>query len=273
MKPHPAADLFPLMDGAAFEALVDDIRTNGLAHPIVTHGGMVLDGRNRLNACYRANVTPRFEKYAGKSPLAYAVSANLARRHLDVTDRAKLGARLKPLFEAEAKERAMSGTLAPPDARGKASAKAAEVVGVSPKSVERVEKVGKKGAAATIKAMDAKEISVTTAAEIADLPKREQPAAIKEALEPEAHGYSEADQRAELAADYAAMVKIYEADAPLNAAREEIASMRKRLATTEAILAGKDRSLQDMTQTAARWMKKAKKSAACQNCMTALERP
>ena len=47
---HPAASVFPLMEGKAFHSLVDSIAVHGVQNPIVSHKGEVLDGRNRLRA-------------------------------------------------------------------------------------------------------------------------------------------------------------------------------------------------------------------------------
>ena len=44
---HPLANLFPLIEGDEFAALVEDVRANGLLVPIVLHEGMILEGRNR----------------------------------------------------------------------------------------------------------------------------------------------------------------------------------------------------------------------------------
>ena len=44
---HPLCTLFPRLEGREFDTLVDDIRSNGLREPIITHEGMILDGSYR----------------------------------------------------------------------------------------------------------------------------------------------------------------------------------------------------------------------------------
>jgi hypothetical protein len=85
---HPLAELFPLIEGAAFEELVADIKAKGLVHPLIVCDGMLLDGRNRLRACEEAGVAP----YAGPDPLGFVLSQNVARRHLDDSRRAMIAA-------------------------------------------------------------------------------------------------------------------------------------------------------------------------------------
>ena len=43
---HSLADIFPLLDenGEEFGALVDDIKDNGLRHPIIIYNNKILDG-------------------------------------------------------------------------------------------------------------------------------------------------------------------------------------------------------------------------------------
>ena len=79
---HPLCTLFPRMDGAEFDALVRDIRGNGLRDPIVLHEGMILDGGNRYRACVKAGVEPVFKQFDGENIVAFVLSANLHRRHM-----------------------------------------------------------------------------------------------------------------------------------------------------------------------------------------------
>lgn len=87
---HPLCTLFPRVIGAEFEALVSDIKANGLQSPIVLHDGMVLDGGNRYRACLDAGVEPRFSEFEGASVVAFVLSANLHRRHLSAGQQAAI---------------------------------------------------------------------------------------------------------------------------------------------------------------------------------------
>lgn len=89
----------------------------------------------------------------------------------------------------------------------------------------------------------------------------------------EAAGYTEEDRQREYAADFEAMVKVIDADDKLGAAMGELRVARKHAATLEKLCDDKTRELEQMKREASRWMKKAKKAAACQDCVTALERP
>ena len=112
---HPASTLFPVMSGTELDGLVEDIKKNGLLEPIVLHQGKVLDGRNRLLACERAKVKPKFVDWDGDdfSPILYVLSKNLHRRHLTTSQRAAIAAKSLPMLQQEAKQRQAHGLTAP----------------------------------------------------------------------------------------------------------------------------------------------------------------
>jgi N6-adenosine-specific RNA methylase IME4 len=178
MKPypvHPAAEIFPLLAGPELRALADDIRVNGLRQKLILYRGQLLDGRNRLAACKIAKVDPLYVGAADDiDPLAYVVSVNLRRRHLDESQRAMAAARCKVLFEEAARGRQHKGARADPHEAGKASTKAAELLNVSPRGVESATKVQRGGAPELVEAVDSGKVAVSTAADLAELPRARQ---------------------------------------------------------------------------------------------------
>lgn len=107
---HPAANLFPMLSGAEYEALRDDIKANGQLELIWLHpDGRILDGRNRYCACRDLGIEPRFSTWKGEgSAVDFVVSLNLHRRHLTQGQKAMVAADLLPLKEAEARERQLA---------------------------------------------------------------------------------------------------------------------------------------------------------------------
>ncbi len=178
---HAVADLFPLMQGAAFEELVADIKRNGLLEPILVDAeGRIVDGRNRYRACLAAGVEPRFVEWKGEGPLPeLALSLNLRRRHLDESQRAMVAARLAKLLVAKRK--------APDADRGadlltgkfkKTRDEAAAMVNISPRMVIYASKVIKDGCPQLIAAVESGALALTPAAVLAKLPQEEQAQAV-----------------------------------------------------------------------------------------------
>lgn len=94
---HPVAALFPMLAGEEFGDLVADIKANGLLQSIVLdQEGRILDGRNRLAACKVADVQPHYTTYDGTDAASYALSVNIARRHLTKGQRAMIAAKACP---------------------------------------------------------------------------------------------------------------------------------------------------------------------------------
>lgn len=92
---HPLAELFPLMEGAEFDALVADIKQHGLREPVVLHDDKILDGRNRYRACAAAGIDAIYEEWDCQGSIqAFVISKNLHRRHLNESQRAMVAAKI-----------------------------------------------------------------------------------------------------------------------------------------------------------------------------------
>jgi N6-adenosine-specific RNA methylase IME4/ParB-like chromosome segregation protein Spo0J len=91
---HPLASIFPLLTGAAFDELVEDIRTHGVREKILLFQGKILDGRNRYRAARKAGRDCPTRVYQGPDPLGFVISLNIKRRHLNESQRAMVAARI-----------------------------------------------------------------------------------------------------------------------------------------------------------------------------------
>jgi ParB-like chromosome segregation protein Spo0J len=110
---HPAADLFPLITGAEFDELVDDIKKNGQLDNIqvLIGTGQILDGRNRYRACVAAGVEPHVNQHPlfDQGPTEYVISKNLKRRNLTPDQRAAIADNARGPIAEEAKARKAEG--------------------------------------------------------------------------------------------------------------------------------------------------------------------
>ena len=136
---HPVANLFPLLEGAEFQDLCRDIEDNGLLVPIWLHpDGRIIDGRNRYRACLDTMIEPEFRTWSGDGSLvAFALSMNLARRHLSASQKGMVAADSIQLYTDEAKARMMAGKKQDDPmiilSQGTARKQAAKAVGASEK--------------------------------------------------------------------------------------------------------------------------------------------
>ena len=165
---HPLGELFPLIEGDELKELVASIKANGLRDPIIVHHGMVLDGRNRQRACQAAGVDCDYQPLpAGQDPLTFVIDKNLNRRHLTNSQRAMVAAKLVNLKDGQTKAGASIEAPASQD-------DAAEKLKVSRSSVQRAVKVREGAISEVIQAVERGEVTVSVAAEIAQLPKAKQ---------------------------------------------------------------------------------------------------
>lgn len=169
---HPAADAFPLMNGAEFANLIDDIKRNGVRHKGVLYKGCILDGRNRGRAAEQLGAVMDWDEYAGDDPVGLVVSLNISRRHLNESQRAMVAARLALLphgTNRHTKSR-KSATLPPPSL---SLSEAAAMLNVGERSVSDAHAV-MKGEPEVVAAVDRGDLSVSAAAELVKLPPEKQ---------------------------------------------------------------------------------------------------
>jgi ParB-like chromosome segregation protein Spo0J len=106
---------------------------------VITLGELILDGRNRWQACELAGVEPVTREYTGKlSPVDYVLSQNLHRRHLTVNQRATIAAMMANMTHGG--DRKSEDIKASKEALI-SQAEAAEKMQVSRASVQRAEYV------------------------------------------------------------------------------------------------------------------------------------
>lgn len=146
MNFHPAANIFPLLEGDEFEALKADISEHGQIEPIITLDGNILDGRNRYRACVSLGVNPRCQDIETDDPLSYVLSTNLHRRHLSAGQRAFVAVEIEKYLSVEAKERQKrkpvdSVPAILPEQKGDARDQAGKAVGVSGRYVSDAKKI------------------------------------------------------------------------------------------------------------------------------------
>jgi site-specific DNA-methyltransferase (adenine-specific) len=103
---HSYCDLLPEMTADDFNALVSDIKDNGLINPIVLFENQILDGKHRYKACLELGIEPKIETFTGnkEQALHFVISQNIARRHLLTGQKAALAINAKKEFEVIAKE-------------------------------------------------------------------------------------------------------------------------------------------------------------------------
>lgn len=182
---HPLAELFPAIEGEAFDALVEDIRRHGVREPIMLLDGAILDGRNRYRAglvagffspsdegCPIPHPQSLFDRFGcavgtvDMDPLAWVLSRNLHRRHLSESQRAMVGAKLATLGEGRPGKT--------PSIDGVSADRAAQLLNVGSASIERARVVRRDGVDGLAAAVEAGDVSVSAAAALASLPLSEQ---------------------------------------------------------------------------------------------------
>lgn len=190
---HQLATIFPAIEGAEFEQLVENIRVHGVRDPIVLFDGQVLEGRNRYRALawlvstgeilgdgwgHRSGLHLTEEELQPDNiwftqynvgvdgdPLSYVISKNLIRRHLTESQRAMVAADLATMRQGERTDLQPSENL-PKVSQGEAS----KLLNVSDRSLRTANTVKQSAAPEIQNAVKQGNLSVSAAAELAMQP-------------------------------------------------------------------------------------------------------
>jgi hypothetical protein len=152
---HPLGALFPRVTDQELRAWATDIRKHGQRHDIVQHpDGSILDGSNTLRACVVAGVEPRITTWRGEpgEELAFVISQNALRRHLNESQRAMIASKLAALPSGQRQDGKFAGVPTQPQA--------AEMLHVSERSVRTARKVREEAPANLTRLVDAGRLSL-----------------------------------------------------------------------------------------------------------------
>ena len=124
---HPAASVFPMMEGKEFEDFKNSIRNNGQRDPVDVHGDVLIEGRNRAKAVEllkREGVdvtlqTREWQPEPGQTVAEYVADKNLHRRTLKDDQRAQIAAELVPMIEKERAEAQKKSRIKPGEIRNR----------------------------------------------------------------------------------------------------------------------------------------------------------
>ena len=183
---HEYANLFPMLEGEALDRLREDIREHGVREPVVFLGNAILDGRNRFMCARDLGIEYPRTEFEGDDPLSFVISHNLHRRHLTESQRASIAARVANMNHGgnrKSQDQAANLPLEVPLSEQAAptppltsTADAAEMLNVSERSVRSARKVHDSAPPEISRAVDEGRMSVSLAAQVADLSPEDQEA-------------------------------------------------------------------------------------------------
>jgi hypothetical protein len=143
--------------------LADDIRKNGLLHPItLMPDGTLLDGRSRWDACEIAGVEPRTTIYEGDDPAGFVISNNVQRRQLTRSKTAKSHKAVRQPDSSPTKSQKAIAIVRRSDLSRKAKLELAEQSGVSQALVDWGHSLLRKAEPHIIEMVAAGEIGIQT---------------------------------------------------------------------------------------------------------------
>ncbi|MGD0178942.1 MAG: ParB N-terminal domain-containing protein [Candidatus Sulfotelmatobacter sp.] len=171
---HPLVEIFPEMEKHVFAEFIADVKVNGVREPITVYKNQIIDGRSRWLACEVLGITCPQRVYEGKENesdlLAFVLSKNLHRRHLNTSQRAMLAAKIADMTHGGDRKSDQAGKSQLDSVGRPSRTDAAKLLNVSPESVTTAKKVIATGSPEIVKAVEQGRLAVSAAAKIADHP-------------------------------------------------------------------------------------------------------
>jgi len=159
---HSLAGIIPALPPEPYALLENDIAAHGVKVPIVLYEEKILDGKERVRICKKLGIDCPVVIYSGREPLSMVLSLNLARRHLNESQRAMVAARIANIGHGGDRRHTDQDAKLRVDQI--AIRQAAQRLNVSSRSVEAAKKVLREGGPDLIAAINAGKISVSKAA-------------------------------------------------------------------------------------------------------------
>ena len=277
---HPLSAAFPAMSADDFQALKDDIESNGQREPVIVLDGMVLDGWHRYRACTELGLkVTQFTFPATDDPVAFVLSHNLHRRHLTASQRAAAVVACTEWTPPNIGRRRVepSSTLA------KTNAEMAKAAQVTPRTITDAKAAHKAGLGEAMKegAITAKEGANIARGKAAAAPKptqapkaakRELPAPVEPAaddrLSEAQHTIADLAQENDALRDKLAVESLMDSEEAKTQTQETIRELRALVKTLEAenaaLKVSRDtyqREASEAKKSTIYWRKQAEKSA------------
>ena len=163
---HPLANIFPLIEGQAYQDLMADVLTYGVREPVWLYEGKILDGRNRYRAAKAMRVECPMQEYTGQDATAFVISLNLHRRHLNESQRGMVAAKLANMQLGDNQHQASANLQTQPVSQSDA----ADMLNVSTRTVAAAAKVQAEAPQEVAKAVEAGSVSINLATQFVALP-------------------------------------------------------------------------------------------------------
>lgn len=199
------AELLPPLTGEQLAALEADILKNGCYSPVIVNEDMVVvDGHNRQRLCEQHGLPYQMAVFSFESMLEakqWALDTQKGRRNLDKWELGKIALRLKPDFEAKARENMSAGggdqksedaksglaTLPNPISPVDTRKELADAVGLGERTMGKVMQIDEHAPAAVREALDSGDLSINQGynitRQVQDLPEEQREEAAAQAVE------------------------------------------------------------------------------------------